>query len=55
MSDRTYLVLLTLLTAVAWAIRLALTGAFVGFSSPLDRADGLDEIDYEQFAYRRRR
>jgi len=51
MSNRNYLLWLTLITAAAWGIRLFLMGMFIGFNAPIALEDGLDERDYEQFAY----
>lgn len=45
---RTALVVVTLL---AWALRVLVIRKYVGLSASLDPADGLDELDYEQFAW----
>ena len=50
-SNRWYVTLLILVTLFAWGLRVGVTGKFIGLSAPLDLADGLDEMDYELFAY----
>lgn len=52
MSKRSYILGLAVITLLAWALRLAVTERFVGLASPPDPADGLDQLDYELFAYR---
>lgn len=52
MSKRSYILGLAVITLLAWALRLAVTEQFVGLASPPDPADGLDQLDYELFAYR---
>jgi 4-amino-4-deoxy-L-arabinose transferase-like glycosyltransferase len=49
---RTYYVLLIAITLLAWGLRLGVTERFVGLASVPDPADGLDQLDYELFAYR---
>ncbi len=51
MSVWTYSWWLLAIAVLAWIIRLGVVQKFVGFTSPLDPADGLDEADYELFAY----
>ena len=51
MSTRCYYLLLIAITLGAWGLRLAVTERFVGLASALDPADGLDQLDYESFAW----
>lgn len=51
MSDRTYRSLLLLIALVAWGVRMGAVESAIGLTSPLTRDDGLDELDYELFAY----
>ncbi len=51
MSERHYGRTLWAITVAAWVLRIAVTAATVGLVAPLDREDGLDQLDYEQFAF----
>lgn len=51
MTDRTFWRLVILITVLAWGLRVAVTERFIGLSAPIDPADGMDESDYEVFAY----
>ncbi len=51
MTPRTYWSTLFVITLAGWLLRVAMTAHFVGFSAPPDPRDGLDQLDYEQFAY----
>lgn len=52
MSLRTYRILLALILLVAVGVRLAVIEKFVGLASPISADDGLDQMDYELFAWR---
>jgi 4-amino-4-deoxy-L-arabinose transferase-like glycosyltransferase len=51
MTDRTFWRLLILVTAFAWGLRITVSERFIGLSAPIDPADGMDESDYELFAW----
>ena len=51
MSPRRYFTLLMLVSLFAWGLRLGMTAYFVGLTSPPDPSDGLDQLDYDTFAY----
>lgn len=51
MSSRRYFTLLMLVTLFALALRLGMTAYFVGLTAPPDPIDGLDQLDYDTFAY----
>jgi 4-amino-4-deoxy-L-arabinose transferase-like glycosyltransferase len=51
MSNHRYYLILFAITLGAWALRLAVTEQFVGLASAPDPADGLDQLDYENFAW----
>jgi 4-amino-4-deoxy-L-arabinose transferase-like glycosyltransferase len=50
-STRSYYLWLAAITVLAWGLRLGVTERFVGLAAPPDPADGLDQLDYELFAY----
>ncbi|HET6423920.1 MAG TPA: glycosyltransferase family 39 protein [Planctomycetaceae bacterium] len=52
MSLHRYFMLLTVITLLAWGLRLGMTAWFVGLTAPPDPRDGLDQLDYDLFAYR---
>lgn len=52
MTPRRYISCLVLITLLAWALRLGMTAYFVGLTAAPDPADGLDQLDYDLFAYR---
>lgn len=41
-----------LITLLAWALRLGMTAFFIGLTAAPDPRDGLDQMDYDLFAYR---
>ncbi|MDP1799345.1 MAG: glycosyltransferase family 39 protein [Planctomycetaceae bacterium] len=51
MLERHYGLSLWTITVAAWVLRIAVTAATVGLVTPLDPEDGLDQLDYEQFAF----
>lgn len=51
LSIPVYRIALVVITLLAWALRVFVIRKYVGLSANLDPADGLDELDYEQFAW----
>lgn len=51
LSPRTYRWLLALILLAAVGVRLAVIEKFVGLAAPVSTDDGLDQLDYEQFAW----
>lgn len=52
MTARRYIIGLSLITLLAWALRLGMTAYFIGLTTAPDPRDGLDQLDYDLFAYR---
>lgn len=51
LSPLLYRTALVVITLLAWGLRVFVIRKYVGLSTSLDPADGLDELDYEQFAW----
>lgn len=51
MTKRRYYLSLLIIFLLAWGLRIGLAARFVGLGAAPDPADGLDQIDYEQFAW----
>lgn len=47
----TYYSILLGITLLAWIVRLTAADAAGGLAAPLERRDGLDQLDYEEFAW----
>jgi 4-amino-4-deoxy-L-arabinose transferase-like glycosyltransferase len=52
MTSRRYVTVLVGIVLLGWALRIGMTAHFVGLNTAPDPADGLDQIDYDLFAYR---
>ncbi|HUQ70130.1 MAG TPA: glycosyltransferase family 39 protein [Planctomycetaceae bacterium] len=52
MSLRHYRIALAVIVLAAVGVRLAVIEKFVGLDEPISAADGLDQLDYELFAWR---
>lgn len=51
MTTRRYCIILAAIFLLAWGLRIGLAARFVGLGAAPDPTDGLDQIDYELFAW----